>query len=147
MGERGTQAQVVARLVNYEPTPKNADDIRSMSVKQNYAFSRSRREAAPRLKDALYKWICAQSNLSVLLNADIFKMHGRKLMYAANELLPECEQLSLKFSKGWIERFKKRFGLRFRQVHGEAMGADVEKLDEEIPCLKRIIMLFDERET
>ena len=59
---------------------KNSDKIRSMSVTQNDAFRKSRRAAAPRLEDALYKWICAQSNRGVLLNADIVKMQGRKLM-------------------------------------------------------------------
>lgn len=126
---------------------KNAEKIRSMSDTHNTSVKKKRRAAAPRLEDALYKWMCTQSSRGIMINADLVKMEGRKLMNAANELLPECEQIFLKFSKGWIERFKKRFGLRFRQVHGEAMSVDIDKLAEEMPRLERIISTFAERDT
>lgn len=36
--------------------------------------------------------------------------------------------MMLKFSKGWIERFKKEFGLQFRRVHGEEVRAEINAL-------------------
>lgn len=62
-------------------------------MSQSESMKKVRRVAAPLLVDALYKWMCTQNNQDVLLNADIVKMQGHKLMDAVNALLPQSKQL------------------------------------------------------
>eukprot|EP00171_Calliarthron_tuberculosum_P004123 IDg4123t1 len=100
-----------------------------------------------RLEDALYRWICTQNNKGVMLNGELVKMYGQKLLDEANKVLPDSEKIKLTFSKGWIERFKKRFGLRFRRVHGEAASADMDAIEHQMPRIQRLIMTFSARDT
>lgn len=53
----------------------------------------------------------------------------------------------MKFSKGWVERFKKRFGLRFRRISGEAKSADTEAIVNQMPRIHMLMMNFDARDT
>ena len=51
----------------------------------------------------------------------------------ANLHLPADQKLNLKFSKGWLDRFQKRHGLKFRRVHGEGLSADSAALATALP--------------
>ena len=52
--------------------------------------------------------MCELNNNGELLNGEILKMKAEELQDQANLHLPTDEKLAMKFSKGWIERFKKR---------------------------------------
>lgn len=107
---------------------------------------RARPPAVPRLEVALYRWMCSLSNNGVLINTEVVRMKAQKLLEEANKHLPSEKQLQLKFSKGWVERFKKRFGLRFRRIHGEAKSADNEAIAKKMPCIHMLMMTFDARD-
>lgn len=126
---------------------RDADKLSNLSHSQNLNMKKTRSSAAPRLEEALYRWVCTQNNKGTLLNGEIIKLYGQKLLQSANELLPDSEKMVLAFSKGWIERFKKRYGLRFRRVHGEAGSADMEAIAQHMPRIHRLIMTFEARDT
>ena len=63
-------------------------------------------------------------------------------MTETNKHLSEKDRTSLKFSKGWIDRFKRRYGLRFRRVHGEALSADNKAIELHMPRILRIVTSF-----
>lgn len=42
-------------------------------------------------------------------------VHDQQLMDASNKLLPKLEELTLTFSKRWIERLKKWYGYAFTE--------------------------------
>ena len=48
----------------------------------------------------------------------------------------------MKFSKGWMESFKKRQNLRFRRVQGEAHSAYTSTIKEEMPLILRIVLTY-----
>jgi len=109
-------------------------------------MKRTRPGAAPRLEEALYKWIFTQSKNGVMLNGQLLQLYAKKLLDEANKHLPETKRLDLKFSNGWNERFKKRYGLRFRRVHGEALNADQEAINLHMPRIMRIVMTYAARD-
>jgi hypothetical protein len=51
----------------------------------------------------------------------------------------EISSEELKFSSGWLQNFKKRFGLRSVKMHGEAASAPLTSLDEERVTLRRLL--------
>lgn len=55
--------------------------------------------------------------------------------------------MKLKLFKGWIERFKKRFGLWFHGVHGEVDSEDMGSIEHQIPQISWMIMTFVARDT
>lgn len=125
---------------------RDAGQIGSLPVSQNLNNKKKRTAAAPRLEDALFTWVCTQNNRGVMVNSELIRMEATRMMNEANKLLGADEQLSLKFSKGWIERFKKRYGMRFRRVHGEAMSVDNVAIAHHMPRIKRIMMTFSARD-
>lgn len=82
-----------------------------------------------------------------MLNGDLIKVYAQRLLNNANFNLPDSERLELAFSKGCIERFKKRYGLRFRRVHGEAASVDMVALQNEMPRIHRLLTTFAARDT
>lgn len=106
---------------------------------------RPRPSAVPRLEDVLYRWMCAQSKLVVMLNASLVRMKGAQLLEEANKHRPVDGQISLQFSKGSVEIFKKRSGLRFRRVYGKAMSADVESIVKHMPRIRVVVTPFATR--
>lgn len=49
-------------------------------------------------------------------------------------------------SRGWLDRFKKRYGLSFRRVQSEALSADNDDIDAAMPRLLRIILTYAEKD-
>lgn len=69
-------------------------------------------------------------------------MHAEKLQIEENKHLPDGEILSLAFSCGWLDRFKKRYRLTFRRVRGESLDADQNAIDEQLPRILRIVATY-----
>lgn len=87
---------------------------------------RTRPSAAPRPEDAFYYCMCSRSSCGDMLNAVLGRKKGAQLLKNAKNHLPVDEQLSLQFSKKWVERVKERYVLCFHFVYREAMSADVD---------------------
>ena len=81
-----------------------------------------------------------------MVNSDLISMEATHMMNEAKKLLRPDEQLSLKFSKGWVERFKKLYDIRFRRVHGEVTSADNDAIAHHMPQIEKIIMTFSARD-
>lgn len=123
-------------------TLRDADKYASMSTNACASKKRWREAAAPRLEEALFRWLCERNNEGITLCSAVVKHHAERLLKDANRLLPDNEQIVLKFSEGWLQRFKERFGLRFRRVHGEEMSADDNAIRREMPRLLRIVSTY-----
>lgn len=82
-----------------------------------------------------------------MVNLELIRMMATRMVSEAIKPLGSYEQLSLTFSKGWIERFRKDYGTRFRRVHGEAMSADIIAIAHHMPQIERLIMTFSARDT
>lgn len=68
---------------------------------------------------------------------------GQKLLSDANARLPEGQNKDFKLWQGWLEKFKKRLGLRVLKSYGESGDADVESLRRELPRIKNILKNYE----
>eukprot|EP00171_Calliarthron_tuberculosum_P021547 IDg21547t1 len=82
---------------------KHASEFKALPVHQSKAFKKRRSAAAPRLEEALYKWIRVKSNEDVQIDGPLTVRYAQKLQIEANLQLPADCQLALKFSSGWME--------------------------------------------
>lgn len=126
----------MSRIIN------NSQSLQKRAANMSLSIKRNRAAAAPRLELALFKWVTSQNEKGVLLSGELIKMYGEKLQGEANKHLPDGEKLSLAFSRGWLDRFKKRYRLTFRRVHGESLDADENAIDEQLPRILRIVATY-----
>lgn len=124
---------------------KDTTNVDHVPLMQNIKMKKSRTAVPPRLKDALFRWIYTRNSKGVMPNGDLVKMFGKDLLEEANKLLPASDQRILKFSKGWVERFKKRFAIRFRRLHGKALSSDTDDIEHQMPRIAIIIITFGAR--
>lgn len=91
------------------------------------------------MEKALFEWVCHQHASRININGDIIRQKAAKLQALANEKIPVEEQTNLIFSDGWLDKFKRRWGLRVFRSHGEAGDADVEAMERELSKSMEII--------
>ena len=60
------------------------------------------------LEAVLVIWMWEQFSKHIFLSDDHVKQKGMQILTLANELMPEEKRLDMKFSNGWLEKFKKR---------------------------------------
>lgn len=123
-------------------TFRDANEFTKIHANESSSRKRQKEAAEPRVEDALFCWVCDNNNDIVSLNSAVIRHHGERLLGNADRLLPEDHKINLKFWKGWLERFKDRFELRFRRVHGEALSADHDAIRNQMPCLLPIIATY-----
>lgn len=124
----------------------NAEDLMKASQLHDCKTKRNKSAVAPLLEQALYKWICDQNNRGIMLKIENIKMQGENMMVEANKCLQFGQRLTLKFSTGWIRRFKKRYGTRFLRVNGKGCSADKGAIREKMLEIIRLIQTFGERD-
>ena len=76
----------------------------------------------------------------------ILRHQAERLQVEDNCHLPADQKLTLKFSKGWLDRFQKRHGLKFRRVHAEGLGADSVALTTALPEIRSQMSEYETKE-
>lgn len=52
--------------------------------------------------------------------------------------------MTVQFLNGWMQRFKKRHGLRFRRAHGDGNSADAKAIRDQMPRIWDLLSSFAE---
>ena len=94
------------------------------------------------LENLLADWIHQQESRHVMLNHHLIKQQGHIFQNRLNSTLPPDQQLALKFSNGWLEKFNKRHSFSQHLAHGEAGSVDQQALQQELPAIKHLIQQF-----
>lgn len=76
------------------------------------------------VEEALFMWICYQTNYGRQIGGLLTVCHVQKLQPEVKKHCLEEQRLYLKFSSGWASRFKIWYGLSSRTVHGNSLSAD-----------------------
>jgi hypothetical protein len=74
----------------------------------------------PEMEDALHMWYCNKRNLHIPVSDELLIEKGRHFgdeFYGLNNV-------DFKYSHGWLNNFKQRFGISFHVVYGESGIAD-----------------------
>lgn len=77
------------------------------------------------------------------INGKIIRAKGFKLMNEVNLLLPGDKKIDLKFSDGWLTKFKKRWNLRVIKSQCESGDADMTAVAKELPNIFKSIEKYD----
>ena len=69
----------------------------------------------------------------VFVFESLIKEKARRLLVSVNQNLTEEQRISLCFSNGWLDRFKKRNGFKSFMSHGESADAYEFAISQELP--------------
>ena len=73
----------------------------------------------------------------VFLSENLIKEKDKRLLSLENSRLREELIISLSFSNGRLDRFKKRKVFKSFMCHGEDAGADESAITQELPLLRQ----------
>ena len=94
-----------------------------------YITGKSRTPEYTDVNEALYKWFCIACSKSIFPG-------GPKLTEKAKEIAIKLGKPNFKGSRGWLDKWKKRFNVNKLKICGESddvEGATVESWNERLP--------------
>lgn len=84
---------------------------RHSSVIQSSNLTRARNGQGHAVESALFAWVCDQYKRRAVVNGRLIQGKAIRLQEIANDQRDDDHQTRLTFSDGWLNRFKKRWGL------------------------------------
>lgn len=81
------------------------------------------------LERTLFDWVCDMCNSRKCISGAIIRTNAIQLARKGNEPLSSDAKISIQFSDGWLEKFKKRWKLNSYKLHGDA--GDVDKVGDD----------------
>lgn len=87
-------------------------------------------------------WVEDNQTRKIMINGHLIRQQGQIIQQRLNRQLPEDQQLSLKFSNGWYQRFCKKHSFQQQAVHGESGSVQQEVINRELPAIKEIIQQY-----
>ena len=88
---------------------KNRDSIMGEDSKRQLD-----RAQYPELEEVLYTWFVCTRGKGLIVNDEILTMKAKSLSAHFKSI-----KTSFKFSSGWLRRFKDRYGIKNKILHGE----------------------------
>lgn len=76
---------------------KDAKRLYNMSLTHNINMKEAHTVVAPRLEDALLRWLCTQNNKGVIMNGGLLNRYSKDVLDETNKLLPTSDKLNLTF--------------------------------------------------
>ena len=99
---------------------------------------RARQTEHPEVTEMMELWVSKAMSHNILLTGEVLRQKWMK--FADLVGVPDDERLSL--SNGWLEKFKKRNGLKEFKRHGEASSATSEAVEKERKRIKELIAKY-----
>jgi hypothetical protein len=97
--------------------------MRQMAANINYAAaSRQRAPKHPRMEEALHLWFNIQEQRDLVITDEL--LYAQAKTFGVTCGVPD----DFAYSRGWLEGFKKGWGIRSYQLHGKADDANMEGL-------------------
>lgn len=113
--EYGIALSTISRLKKCKTSLREA-----MNIYQNNSDRRSLRGTFhPKMESALHKWYIEQSENGVAITGSMLRLKAREL----NKKIREND-LEFRASPGWMDKFKKRYGIRLKSSRGERQTTD-----------------------
>lgn len=113
--EYGIALSTISRLKKCKTSLHEA-----MNMYQNNSERRSLRGTFnPKMEMALHKWYLEQKENAVPVTSCMLRLKARELHKTIHE-----NDLEFRASQGWMEKFKKRYGIRLKSSRGERQTTD-----------------------
>ena len=95
----------------------------------------------PSLEEALYKWFQSLHTQNIPVSQDVLR---EKAVIFYNKARENGVQLpKLEASKGWLEKFQKRYNIGSKIITGESESVPLEHVESGRKKLQELIALFD----
>lgn len=124
----------------------NSAALLSTTDKEISKKRRNRPGVAQALERVMFNWVCEQQSRRVFLNGDMIRHKAQTLLKLSNERVAEDKRIDLKFSLGWLQKFKKRWNLRVFRSHGESGDADETAIAFAMPNLQGKISQYEAKD-
>ena len=98
--------------------------------------------AAAELDRELADWVEDKQSRNIMINGQLIRQQGQIIQQRINKGLPEDQQLSLKFSNGWQDKFYQRHSFRQQAAHGESGSVQQEIINRELPAIREVLQHF-----
>lgn len=121
---------------------KNKDKIKSTWLSGNlpaYAQRKSRKTGNEEINKILYQWFSDN-------RARNLPISGPMLQEQAKQIAQRLGKTDFKASNGWLESFRSRHEISFKQICGEAKDVNISTVDEWKLKLKDLIKDFSPRD-
>lgn len=130
--------------LNYLPSKATIYRILNQDTAAEASPSSSRKLPSnlEHLDNLLADWVHTQQDRGVMVNGHMLKVQGQILQTRLNTQLPPHQQLSLKFSNGWMQKFKSRHSFAQHIAHGESGSVNQQTVDQELPLLKQVLQQY-----
>ena len=103
----------------------------------NAQMMRRHSPAQPELEKQLAAWVNDLNMQGHCVSGDIIREKGKRLLQDVCTDLSENGE-RLKFTAGWLWNFQRRWNLKARKLHGEAVDADDQAITEALPNLRNL---------
>lgn len=87
----------------------------------------------PQVEDALYAWFIQERNRHSPISGEILK---EKAKFFYNRIMKNDD---FRASDGWLDKFKRRFGIRLLTFTGEKLSCDVDSVEPFIALFKKTV--------
>lgn len=88
------------------------------------------------MDEALYIWIAGCAARNVAFSNLLIKQKAAGLQDSMNEVSAATEKMKLQIRNGWLQKFKKRHGLRQIVMHGEQASANTAAVLMALPGMR-----------
>lgn len=117
-------------------TLKRSAEILAGDIENDSKRQRQRKVTYPELEEHLFEWVLNFQHTGQL-SGETLKTKAAEI---ASHLYPG--ETTLMFSTGWLQKFKKRHGIRQFVAHGESGSVDMAVIEESLPELCRLISSY-----
>jgi Tc5 transposase DNA-binding domain len=114
---------------------KNSQRFESVQPKDT-GLRKARAIRHERLDIALINWVLQQQNRRLCISDGMIREKARDLAALLNVT-------DMKFSNGWLQKFKNRHGLKQHIIHGESGDTQIEGIEEQLKTIRAKIKEYD----
>lgn len=123
--KKGTSATLISKEFGIAKSTVSLIKKNELKIRSAFGASsalsnrkKQRKSNFPRTESALHKWFVKQRDQNVPINGNI-------LIEKAKYYCTKFDEGNFKASTGWLDRFKRRHGIRLLAICGEKLSADV----------------------
>ena len=91
------------------------------------------------LENTMVKWVWKMWKKKVYITDDVIIEKARRVQRQFNAIMPLAKRTNLKFSNGWLTRFKSRNSFKVYRSHGETGDVNETEITAKIPILRTLL--------
>ena len=121
---------------------KQSDIIESKAASTHRTMKSDLHVKSIDIENEMIAFVWDMSNRNVFLDGAVIIEKARRTQERRNALLPVHKRTNVKFTNGWLSRFKKRNAFKMYRSYGESGDVDEQVVRDEVPLLLTLLSAF-----